>query len=383
MNAIKYIIGLSILLLAACGSPENAEIENLEIHASADEDIFVSKAQFENAKMSLGKFAEAEFAEIIQASGEIEAPPQNKAVVSAFMGGYIKSVPLIVGDRVSKGAPLLRIENPEFINMQQLYLETTEQLSYLKSEYERQKTMFEENISSKKNYLKAESEYKTAMARSNSLKKNLELLNIGPASVLKGNIVSEVRIYSPISGYVTQMNITTGSYVSPADVIMEIINTDHLQLELKVFEKDLLQLKEGQEILFRVPEASKDYFKGNLLLIGSSIDSQSRTALVHGKIDPQNEVHFSVGMFVEASIIVSNTTHAGLPEDAVVEQDGLNYVLQLEKENEKGYYLRPVEVEVAENYKGFSRFTKPLDTEQQFLTKGGFVLLQNEEGDLE
>src|SRR5699024_6001918 len=166
-----------------------------------------------------------------------------------------------------------------------------------------------------------------------SLKKNLEMLNINPTSVLAGNIVSQVNIYSPIDGYVTQVLVNTGSYVSPADKIMEIVNTDHLHLELKVFEKDLLQLKKGQEILFRVPEASKEYFAGDVHLIGTTIDPKSRTAKVHGHIENEEEVHFSVGMFVEADIITSTSTQYALPDDAVVEMDGVNYVLQLENED--------------------------------------------------
>src|SRR5699024_7569410 len=241
MNPIKYILLCSSLILIGCNN-KNAETENQVSQTEVqDETVYVSKAQFENAKMSLGKISEQEFAQTVHTSGEIDVPPQNIAVISSFAGGYVKNTLLIIGDKVKKGDPLLRIENPEFINMQQQYLENTEQLSYLKSEYDRQKTMLDENITSQKNYLKAESDYKTALARSNSLKKNLEMLHIHPASVLDGNIVSETTIYSPINGYVTQVLVNTGSYVSPADKIMEIVNTDHLHLELKVFEKDLLQ----------------------------------------------------------------------------------------------------------------------------------------------
>src|SRR5699024_7395974 len=175
----------------------------------------------------------------------------------------------------------------------------------------------------------------------------------------------------------------TGSYVSPADKIMEIVNTDHLHLELKVFEKDLLQLKKGQEILFRVPEASKEYFAGDVHLIGTTIDPKSRTAKVHGHIENEEEVHFSVGMFVEADIITSTSTQYALPDDAVVEMDGVNYVLQLENEDANGYHFRPVAVKVEDSFKGFTGFKTPLDQNATFLTKGGFVLLQSEEGDLE
>lgn len=380
MNPIKYILLCSSLILVSCNNNKSAESENQASEVEAhDDNLYVSKAQFENAKMSFGTVMEKDFAQTVHTNGVIDVPPQSKAVISAFSGGYIKNTPLLIGDKVRKGERLLSIENPEFINMQQLYLETAEQLAYLKSEFERQKTMFEENISSQKNYLKAESEYKTAMARANSLKKNLEMLNISPTSVLEGNIVSQVSIYSPIDGYVTQVLVNTGTYVSPADKIMEIMNTDHVHLELKVFEKDLLQLKKGQQVMFRVPEASQEYYKGELHLVGTTIDSRSRIALVHGHIDHENEANFSVGMFVEAAIVTGSSAHLALPDDAVVELDGINYVLLLEEEDTDGYYLHPVEIEVKTSYNGFTSFKTPLDQEAKFLTKGGFVLLQGED----
>jgi cobalt-zinc-cadmium efflux system membrane fusion protein len=266
--------------------------------------------------------------------------------------------------------------------MQQNYLETAEQLSYLKSEYERQKIMFDEKITSQKSFLKAESEYKSNLARYNSLKKNLEMLNINPASVQAGNIVSAVNIYSPIDGNVTQVFVNTGTYVSPADKIMEIMNTDHIHLELKVFEKDLLQLKKGQEILFSVPEASNEIFKGEVHLVGTSIDPNTRIALIHGHIDEKDEQNFTAGMFVEAQIVTGTSDQWALPENAVVEMEGKNYVLLIENETADEFAILPVEVKIGATYNGFTAIGKSekFKPETKFLTKGAFVLLKEEGG---
>lgn len=379
MNLIKYISLFYILVLVSCGNDKKPEDQGqlAEIH-TADERIFVSKAQFENSKMELGNAVEKEFAKTVHTNGIIDVPPQNIAVISAFSGGYIKNTPLLIGDKVKKGQRLVTIENPEFITMQQNYLETASQLSYLKSEYERQKTMFEENITSQRNFLKSESEYKTAMTRNSSLKKNLEMLNINPASVEAGTIVSQVNIYSPIDGNVTKVFVSTGTFVSPADKILEVMNTDHIHLELKIFEKDLMQIKKGQEILFRVPEASQENFKGELHLVGTTIDPKSRVAMIHGHIEEKDKINFIAGMFVEADIVTGTSTHMALPDDAVIELEGINYVLLLKNEDAKGYEFHPVEVKIESSYKGFTSFTSSLHLDGKYLTKGGFVLLQSE-----
>ncbi len=383
MKYIKSLLLLSILVLAACNNPKTEET-SLEMPSEENNPgiIHLSKAQFENAKMEVGHLTEKPFAETVQTSGMIDVPPQSRAVISAFSGGYIKNTPLLVGNKVSKGQRLVTLENPEFITMQQNYLETAEQLSYLKSEFERQKIMFDEKITSQKSYLKAESEYKSNLARYNSLKKNLEMLNINPTSVEAGNIVSQVNIYSPIDGNVTQVLVNTGTYVSPADKIMEIMNTDHIHLELKVFEKDLLQLKKGQEILFTVPEASKEIFKGEVHLVGTSIDPNTRIALIHGHIAEKDEQNFTAGMFVDAQIVTGTSNQMALPENAVVELEGKNYVLLIENENAEEFEIHSVEVKIGAIYNGYIAIenTPEFKVDSKFLTKGGFVLLQEEGG---
>ena len=380
MHYIKSFLLFSTLILLSCGNDKKVEDSTPASTEGKSEIIYLSKAQFENAKMEIGHVSEQPFAKTVHSSGTIDVPPQSRAVISAFSGGYVKSTPLLVGDKVSKGHLLVTIENPEFIAMQQSYLETVAQLSYLNSEYERQKIMMDEKITSQKSFLKSESEYKTALARSNSLKKNLQMLNISPTSVEAGNIVSQVNIYSPIAGSVTQVFVNTGTYVSPADKIMEIMNTDHIHLELKIFERDLMQLKKDQEIIFSVPEASKETFKGEVHLVGTSIDPNSRIAMIHGHIDEKDENNFTAGMFVEANIVTGTTTSLALPEDAVVELEGKDYVLLVESEDSEGYNLHPIEVKIEANYNGFTSFKTPLSLDSKFLTKGGFVLLQAESG---
>lgn len=379
MNFIKYIFLVGLLTFLGCNQNTSDESQSSTDHEDTD-DIHVSEAQFKSAMMEMGTTTEKAFAQSIRVNGSIDVPPQNQAVISAFSGGYIKNTPLLVGDMVKKGDRLVTLENPEFIDMQQNYSETAEQLSYLKSEYDRQSILLEENITSQKSFLKAESEYKTAMARTNSLKKRLEMLNINPKAVLEGKIVSEVNIYSPIDGYVSQVLVNTGTYVSPADKIIEILNTDHLHLELRAFEKDLMQLKKGQEILFRVPEASKESFEGKLHLVSASIDPKTRMAKLHGHINKEDTNRFSVGMFIEADIITDSTEQAALPEDAVVELEGKDYVLELKSKDANGYTFHPVEVKVERNYKGFTSFKTQLNPDATYLTKGGYVLLQSEDG---
>ena len=372
-----YILFFSLVLVACGNSEKNNETLQKDSHPNY---IVITQSQFSSGQMQLGKLEEQLFFESIKTTGIIDVPPQNKAVISTFMGGYITKTPLLVGDKVKKGQVLLSLENPEFVEMQQQYLEIAEQLNYLKSEYSRQKTLFDENITSQKNYLKAESAYKSSLAHYNGLRKKLAMLNINPKSVEQGRITSTINLYSPIEGFITKVNISNGMPVSPSDIIMEIVDTDHIHLELSVFEKDILNIKKGQKIQFKIPEASKQTFKAEVHLVGTTIDETSRIVQVHGHILNEEQANFIVGMFAEADIITQANTILALPKDAIIEVENENFVLALKEKNGDNYYFEKIKIEIENQTENYAAILNTNNlTNKDILIKGGFMLLSEGE----
>ena len=381
MNRIIYNITIlsMIFTLLSCGGKE-VKNKQVEIQDSISDDrIFVSNTQFEHSNMTLGSITEHPFPLTVKTNGMIDVPPENRAVVNAIMGGNIKTTPLLIGDKVRKGQALVTNENPEFVRMQQEYMEINVQLSYLKSELERQQTMVAEKITSQKSFLKAESTYKMAKARYNGLRKQLEMLNISPLKVEAGIINSVATIYAPIAGSITKINVNKGTFVSPSTEILEIINNDHIHLELSVFEKDIMKLKKGQKINFKLPESSTEIYKAEVHLIGTSIE-ENRTIDVHGHIENESELNFLIGMFVEADIITESTVEKALPETAFVAFEDSYIVLKLNEQNKEGYYFEQVPVTVGETYEGSIALTTlgSLNITDKVLTTGAFNLVADE-----
>lgn len=372
---IYYFLTLALLAgVTGCGEKSSTNETSADTEISSF--IKVTQAQYDQLGMEMGTIEEKSFPVRVSVNGMIDVPPENRAMVNATMGGYIKTTPFLIGDKVSKGQTLVTLENPEFVSLQQQYLEVNEQLSFLKAEYERHTIMSEENITSQKNFLKSESDYKSALARHSGLQKQLQMLNISPEQVKNGTIVSTVSIKAPISGSITKVNVTKGSYVSPATAIMEIINNDHVHLELSVFEKDIMKVKKGQKITFRIPEASGDTFHAEVYLVGTSID-ENRTIKVHGHLEDEGKEKFLTGMFVEANIITDNVQEKALPSNAIVTIDNIPNVLIFEKKEGDTYYFSQKEVSVDEELDGFSviKEANSFAPNTQFLTKGTYNLI--------
>lgn len=368
-----YIILFLFAFIACKNSEKN---QNLLEEPIASNELIINKPQFESEKMALGKLEMKTFNDVIKTSGMIDVPPHNKASISSFVGGYITKTPLLIGDKVRKGQMLITLENPEYVELQQQYLEVSEQITYLKSEFNRQKTLFDEKITSQKNYLKAESSYKSTLALYNGLRKKLSMLNINPVTVEQGNISSTINLYAPIDGYVTKVNASNGLYISPSDIIMEIIDTDHIHLELAVYEKDILHIKKDQKITFKIPEASNETFEAEVHLVGTTIDETTRTVKIHAHILNEKQANFIVGMFVEAQIITDSASHLALPKEAIIEQDGNYYVLVLKNKTTDTYRFEKVKIDIGsetETYVSVLNTEKLIDND--IIVKGAFMLL--------
>ncbi len=318
----------------------------------------ISKEEFADSKLELDSVRLVPFPSVISAIGVIEVPPNGRAAVNAFMGGYVKDIPFLVGDQVEKGQRLLTLENLAYLELQQEYLETEQKMAYLQSEFERQEQLYEEKISSEKVFLKAKSDYESTRIAYQGLRQKLRTIQINPDAVTAENMRSTTYIKSPIDGSVSRVFVNTGTYVDPSDPIMEIVNAAHLHLEIQIFEKDAIRIEKGQEILFRVPEYSDKVYSAQVHLIGKSIDSD-RTVQVHAHLSEENQEKFIPGMFIQAEIMAEETLKPALREVALSEIEDRYYAMELVDEDENNLVFRKVEVGLGRTRNGFSEVDLP------------------------
>jgi cobalt-zinc-cadmium efflux system membrane fusion protein len=325
---------------------QQKQIEKEELEERDTTIVSITKSQFNELGMKLGTAGVSAVSEAITAAGYIEVPKEGIAKVGSYLGGYLHSTPLLPGDYVKKGQFLISLENLEYVQLQQDYLQAADQVNYLRTVYERKKTLAEEQITSQSSKQQAESEYMSAMANYEGLRKMLQLININPDKLQPGNIVSSINLYSPIDGYITEVNAVKGKFADPADVIFEIMNTDHLHLELKVYEKDILKVRKGQKITFRVPEANEQSFTGKVFLVGKTIDETDRTVTVHCHIDEGILMPVIVGMYIEAEIFHATKERFCLPTAAFVREDGEYFVFLVKTVSDQAYVFEKTKVEI-------------------------------------
>ena len=193
---LSSLVFTIMITLISCSSEVVEEARNGASQLLENKYEITSK-QFEASGMSLGKVEKATFNDIIKAKGRLDVPPKNRANVSTFFGGTVRGINLLPGEKVSKGQKLFIIENPDFIQIQQNYLEAIGKSDYLKSDFERQKNLAKDSVSSQKKYHMASSDYQVNQAKIASLAKKLRLMNINPKALSVNNIQTTMTVYAP------------------------------------------------------------------------------------------------------------------------------------------------------------------------------------------
>ncbi len=338
--------------------------------------IVISKAQFESSGMKLGNPDTQVFLQTLDANGYIAPSPTGWAKISSLISGRVKEINFSEGDYIKKGEKLFSLESNEIIMLQQNYAEAFNQLNALKTSYDRQKTLSEENISSQKEFISAESDYKTLLARTEGLKAQLSMINIDFKKVEKGSISSSVPVYAPIGGYLTQQEVVLGQYIEPQELVAEVIDVDKLQLNIHVFEKNLKEIRTGQQVVFHNPDDPEVELSATITHIGKTIDSKTKTVQCIAKIINANETRLISGLFVETSIITSHREALALPREALFEDVGSYYVFGLAeyKQDEMFFSKIPVKVGMMND-----EFCEILDSGlHDILVEGGYNLLIEE-----
>lgn len=372
---LKGILLLLLVQLASCDSKNTSDAAEANPSENMVSDtITITESQFVASNMALGKLTLQDFSTSIKANGMFDVPPENKASVSAYFAGYVKNISLLPGDAVKKGQVLFTIENPEYVQVQQDFLEAKGRLNYLKSDYDRQKLLLDDQVTSKKNFLKAESEYTVTLVQFQSLKKKLGLMNINANALTGENISAVISVLSPISGYATSIETGKGKFLNPSDVAMTITNTDNLHIELKIFEKDLPMVKVGQIIRIKLQNENKKMYEAKVHLVNKAINIENRTIDVHGDLVNEEEAKlFAPGMYVETEILTGNEKMLALPQEAVANIENDFFVLV--KQNATSFKRMPVKI--GATYDGFMQIinAEDFDSNTEFLTKGAFNLI--------
>lgn len=385
---IIIVFSAAILMMSCGGKSEEAAVTESESHTEDENTIEFTEAQYKTADIELGKVENKQISGTIKVNGMLDVPPQQMVSISVPLGGFLKSTPLLQGSRVTKGQVIATIENLEFIRLQQEYIEAKNQLEFAKVDYDRQQQLAKENVNAQKTLQQAKTTFVSWEGKLSSLKEQLKMLTIDATSLEPSNISSTINLYSPINGYVTEVNVNIGKYVNPTDILFEIVDTEHLHAELTVFEKDIPKLKIGQKVRFTLANETKERM-ATVYLLGREINTD-RTIRIHCHIDKE-DTNLLPGMYLQAIVETGGLEVPALPDKSIIDFQGKKYIFyQLTEqphaplkgenpEEHKGeFHFTMIEVQTGNSELGFTEVMLPKDfpvDAAQIVIKNAYAIL--------
>jgi cobalt-zinc-cadmium efflux system membrane fusion protein len=344
------------------------------------EDVVELRAdQIKLANVELGMVEMQSLGTVLKVNGVVSVAPQNFATVCMPLGGFVKTTSQLPGNYVTKGQTLAVIENQDFIDIQQNYLEARNKLVFAEAEYVRHTNLFKDDVYSEKNVQQVTVEYKNLRALVKSLEQKLLLIGINPEQLKEDNISSTVNLVSPIKGFLKAVNVNIGKYVSPTDVLFEIVNSDKLFLELTLFEKDADKVAVGQKLKFFINDETEEH-EAVISQTGKSVNDD-KTFGAYATVSSACK-NLLPGMYVNTFIQVSDKKVTALPSEAVVSFDDKNYIFVFEKEKEEAgkpfTEYRIIEVTKGVTGFGFTEVTVPAGFKintARVVIKGAYNLL--------
>lgn len=366
-NIIVY--GLLLSLGLACSSKtKEPEVETTTI---VEKIVTLTPEQLKNVDLETTKPEYRTLSATLKVNGKIDVPPQNLVSISMQMGGYLKNTSLLPGMFVKKNTVIATMEDQQYIQLQQEYLSTVAKLNYAEKEYQRQKDLNKSQASSDKVFQQAEAEFKNLKITKNALGEKLKLITINPNTLSENTISKSVQIYAPINGYVSKVNFNIGKYVSPTDVLFELINPDDIHLNVKVFEKDINKLFIGQTLYAYNNSNPDEKHKCKIILISKDISNNEHNTEVHCHFE-QYDKKLLPGMYMNADIELKNAAQFSIQKEAIVAFENKNYVFVKTGANQ--YEMTEVELGIAEN--NFIAITNEATLKnKEIVIKGAYTLL--------
>lgn len=344
---------LSVIIVSCKNKPENTSTNDNGL-------IKISKAQFESEKMVIGEPLLYPFTDVVYFTGTIVPSVEGQVQISLALPGQINKIYYKQGELINRGSVIFEVTGNAFIDLQKDFAESSAIVSRLKSEYKRSNELYNENITTQKDFTTIESSYYAENAKHSALKIKLESLGLNVSKIEKGEFYSSYSIKSPIKGFVATVDVVIGQYVEPQQKIAEIINPQSFQLRLSIFEENINNIKAGQTVALYLNGNKTEKYNATISTVGKTITPDSKSIECFAEIENAKNINLVSNQFVEGEVFTAVNSVLSVPETAIISFENDSYVLILEKEVDAIYYFKKIKVNTGRKINNFVELTEQL-----------------------
>lgn len=269
----------------------------------------------------------------------VVVPPQQEQVLSAPVAGLVDRILVAEHQTVRRGEALLRLNSPEFGELQLSLMEAANRDRLARQTLDRERKLFKEGIIPQRRVFEAELGANDSGARVRQAQAALRLAGLDQGSIGRiaggGSLMDGLLLRAKETGTVLALEVKPGQRVASADPLLRVANLSELWLDIQLPADRANAWSKDQTIAIVGSELTATPMSVSALV------SESQTVTLRARVN-SGEAEFSPGEFVQAQVPFADSAGAwAVPITAVVRQDGKPYVFV---RSPTGFSARPVTV---------------------------------------
>lgn len=320
----------SLLLLASCGSKGHDEAKEDE-HGHEDHagEIVMTKHQLEEAHVMTSVVTPSAFVNVIKVGGQIVSSQNDEQTIAATSDGIVQ----FAARQLTEGATV--VAGQQLATLSSRNLQSGDPVAKAKSAFlaaqsqlERAKELVADKIISQKAYEQAKLDYEQALAAWRGME----------STASKGGVV----ISSPRAGYVKNILVRQGDYVTIGTPLLTLTSNRRLQLRADVPQQYIRQLSSVSGANFRIPGDDTLY---RLSALNGRVESYARSLADGSAFAPvimsmDNVGNILPGSYADVYLLMNDRQECiSLPSAAITEEQGLYFVYVAEPD-EPGVFVK-------------------------------------------
>lgn len=369
-SSMRAVAMAAVLLLAACdrASATPADAAAPATSASAEARIRLTPAAIADAKLETAKVTREVLKPSVALTGEIAADPDRSAILSSPIPGRIQSVAFKEGDRVAKGAALVRIAVTEIGKLRAAHATALAHAKAARADANRLRGLVEKALRPEQEYLDALAAAEGHEAEARGLAAQLTALGFAASS---GSVPSSLSLNSPIDGVVVARSAIVGAPVVPDQNLGRVVDLAAPWFLGRVFENDLARVRVGAKAAVVVDAFPKSSFDGVVEALGAQVDPVTRTVMVRIRVTNRDDL-LRLGLWGKAHVATDEAPGVpviAIPRTAVIDVAGRKIAFV-----KIGDAFEPREVALGTSSMEQLEVISGLDAGEEVVVQGAFTL---------
>lgn len=359
---------LTVAILAGCNQDGGKTAA-----APAGDPALVEPGQELLAQLKLAPVSRQQVVETLRVAGQIDFDERRLARIGATITGRVTEIDAVLGQVVSKGEVLARLNSSELTSQQLTYLKARAELELNRRNAERARALFEADVIAAAEMQRRESQYQISVAETRAAADQLQLLGVTQAAIERlgkqGAVNSLTPVVATLNGVVVDRKLAQGQVVQPADTLFVVADLSRLWAEAEVPEQQVAQVRVGQSVSIEVPALGNEKLVGKLVYVGQTIDPATRTVHVRSELD-NRDGRLKPAMLASMLIEAKPVDRLVVPAGAVVRENDEDHVFVAQGEG----VFRLVRVKLGPAQAGMRVLLSGLKGGESLVVDGAFHL---------